>query len=342
MKLSVGQIREFVTGAARIKEINGETHLYRFSEEQENLYKERDRDFYNKTFCTSGIRLSFLTNSSTLFLKLNISTKESTRKYFSVDIFVDGVPVDYIDNFSNIALPIDYTQVDLPDGYFSKQIKLGDGIKKVCIYLPRMAVLSIEDIIIDDGAFAEPIKPPKKMLVFGDSITQGYDALRPSNHYITKIADEFDAEEFNVAIGGEIFFPELIDATSDIKPDYIIVGYGTNDWSKTEQHYFKENCQSFFKSLYNKYPDSKIFAITPIWRKDFEEKRCFGSFFAVEKDIKDICGKFDNISVISGWNLVPHDEKYFADLRLHPNDDGFMHYFSNLVEEIRKTNQNAK
>ena len=82
-----------------------------------------------------------------------------------------------------------------------------------------------------------------------------------------------------------------------------------------------------------------MFAITPIWRKDFEEKKCFSSFFDVEKEIKDICRKFDNISVISGWNLVPHDEEYFADLRLHPNDDGFRHYFSNLVEEIRKINQ---
>lgn len=336
MKLSGAQISKFVTGAVRIKETNGEMHLYRFSEEQENLYKERDRGFYNKTFCTSGIRLSFLTNSSTLFLKLNISTKESTRKYFSVDIFVDGVPVDYIDNFSTIALPIDYTQVDLPDGNFSKQIKLGEGTKRVCIYLPRMAVVSIEDIIVDDGSFVEPIKPPKKMLVFGDSITQGYDALRPSNHYIAKLADAFDVEEFNVAIGGEIFFPELIGAASDLKPDYVIVGYGTNDWSKTEQHCFKENCQSFFKSLYNKYPSSQICVLTPIWRRDYEEEKTFGSFFEVEKIINNICSKYGKITVVQGWDMVPHSENYYADLRLHPNDKGFEYYYKNLKKEFEK------
>ena len=82
MKLSCEQISKFVTGAVRTKEINGKMHLYRFSEEQESLYKERSIDFYNKTFCVAGIRLSFLTDSSTLFLKLNISTKESTRRYF--------------------------------------------------------------------------------------------------------------------------------------------------------------------------------------------------------------------------------------------------------------------
>ncbi len=336
MKLSFEQISEFTTGAVRIKELNGETHLYRFSEEQENLYKERDWDFYNKTFCTAGIRLSFLTNSSTLFLKLNISTKESTRKYFSVDVFVDGVPVDYIDNFSNIALPIDYTQADLPDGHFAKQIRLGDGMKKVCIYLPRMAVVAIEDIIVDDGAFVEPIKPSKKLLVFGDSITQGYDALRPSNHYIAKLANAFDVEEFNVAIGGEIFFPELIDAAGDLKPDYIIVGYGTNDWSKTEQPYFKENCQSFFKSLYDKYPSSQICVLTPIWRRDYEEAKPFGSFFEVEAIIKNICSNYSTISVVEGWDMVPHSENYYADLRLHPNDKGFEYYYKNLKKAFEK------
>lgn len=336
MKLSCEQISKFVTGAVRTKEINGKMHLYRFSEEQERLYKERSIDFYNKTFCAAGIRLSFLTDSSTLFLKLNISTKESTRKYFSVDIFVDGVPIDYIDNFSNVALPINYTQVDLPDGSFSKQIKLADGIKKVCIYLPKMAVVAIEDIIVDDGAFVEPVKPPKKMLVFGDSITQGYDALRPSNHYITKLADELDAEEFNVAIGGEVFFPELVDTANDLKPDYIIVGYGTNDWSKTEKHYFKENCEKFFKLLCNKYPSSQICVLTPIWRRDYEEERAFGSFFDVEAIIKSICSKYSKVTVVQGWDMIPHSETYYADLRLHPNDKGFEYYYKNLKKEIEK------
>ena len=50
MKLSFEQISEFTTGAVRIKELNGETHLYRFSEAQENLYKERDWDIQIQTF----------------------------------------------------------------------------------------------------------------------------------------------------------------------------------------------------------------------------------------------------------------------------------------------------
>ena len=34
--------------------------------------------------------------------------------------------------------------------------------------------------------------------------------------------------------------------------------------------------------------------------------------------------------------VTPKDEKYFADLRLHPNDDGFEYYEKNLYDKIKK------
>jgi len=34
---------------------------------------------------------------------------------------------------------------------------------------------------------------------------------------------------------------------------------------------------------------------------------------------------------------LPKEEKYFADLRLHPNDEGFKYYFENLYSEIEES-----
>ena len=70
----------------------------------------------------------------------------------------------------------------------------------------------------------------KRILCFGDSISQGYDALYPSNQYTPQLAKLLDAEEYNKAIGGEIFRPELALARDDFEPEYITVAYGTNDW----------------------------------------------------------------------------------------------------------------
>jgi len=172
--------------------------------------------------------------------------------------------------------------------------------------------------------------------VFGDSITQGYDALHPSNRYIAKIADKLGAEEFNKAIGGEMFFPELAALKESFEPDYILVSYGTNDWSHRDAETFKAKCKGFYENLAGNYPNSKIFAVTPIWRKDITEEKPFGDFETVDLLIRNAVKDCKNISVISGFDFVPKDEKYFADLRLHPNDEGFKHYAENLYNAIRK------
>lgn len=327
-------VENIILGANRFEHVNDELHILRFTEQQAKIYKNRDEGFYNKTFCSAGVKLSFKTNSTKLFLKFRVSTKKSTRKYFSIDILVDDIPVDYIDNFSDVDLPAEYANIPLQDGIVSKEINLGGGIKNVCVHLPRMAIVSIMDISIDDNAFIEPIKVKKKMLVFGDSIAQGYDALRPSNHYLARLANKLNAEEINLAIGGEIFFPELVGTDLKINPEYIIVGYGTNDWSKTKKDDFKKRCYKFFEILCEKYLSSNIYVITPIWRKNFEEEKPFGSFFDVEKIIYDITSQYSNIKVISGWDLVPHNEKYFGDLILHPNDKGFECYYNSILKKF--------
>lgn len=334
MKLNFNQIKEITTGAILVSKEDGMISLKRFTREQEELYKVTNQDFYNKTFSTAGIKFLFKTDSESLFLKLKTMIS-SSRKYFSVDVFVDGKPIGYIDNFSNIELPQNYTQMEFPLGDFSKKFHLGKGEKTVCVHLPWSVKTLIEEISIDDNAFCEGIKPKNKLIAFGDSITHGYDALRPSNRYVAKLANMLNAEEFNKAIGGERFFPELAKLQDSFMPDYITVAYGTNDWSGIDQETFKNKCKDFYTNLSQIYPQAKIFAITPIWRKDMGEYRIFGSFGEVEKNIKNTVKGIENITVISGIDFVPKEEKFFADLRLHPNDDGFEYYAGNLYKKIK-------
>ena len=334
MNLNLSQIREITLGAVRIEEINNSIHFYRFTKQQEELYKKRSDDFYMKSFATSGVKLRFRTNSQTLFLRTEI-TRGSSRTYFAFDVFVNGVKIDTLNNFSDIDMPQNYTTLKLPHGEFSKEFNLGVGDKEVCIYFPWSVNAVVKELALDDDSFIKPIKPYKRMLCFGDSITQGYDALCPCNKYISKLADMLNAEEYNKAIGGEIFFPELAATREDFKPDYITVAYGSNDWNRCNEEEFICNCKEFFYNLNNSYPNSKIFAITPIWRKDMDESRVFGEFKNVAEDIQNQVAEFDNVSVIQGFEFVPQDENLFADLRLHPNDKGFEFYFENLATKIK-------
>lgn len=333
MKLNLEQLKQITTGAVNIRKENGMFLFSRFTEEQEKLYQITYEGFSDKTHTTSGIKFSFKTDSKNLFTKIKTSQK-TTRTYFSVDVFVNEVPIGYIDNFSEVKLEGDYTKDEFSLGEFSKNFMLGDGEKTVCVHLPWSVKTLVEEISIDDDAFIEGIKPAKKLLAFGDSITQGYDALRPSNRYVAKLADKLDAEEFNKGIGGECFFPDLAELKEAFVPDYITVAYGTNDWSKIDKETFKKNSKAFYENISKNYPDSKIFAITPIWRKDCNEAKPMGEFQVLEQYIKEAVAECKNVTIIPGYNLVPGDECYFADLWLHPNDDGFEHYVENLYNKI--------
>ncbi len=331
--MQLSQIKDITLGAVRIEENENGFNFYRFTTEQEELYKKRSNDFYMKSFATSGVKMRFCTNSQNLFLKVLVSPG-SSRTYFSFDVFVNGQRIDLLNNFSNISLPADYVKISLPLGEFSKNFNLGIGEKEVCIYFPWSVKAIIKEITIDDHAFVKPVKPSKKMLCFGDSITQGYDALCPSNKYITKLSNLLDAQEFNKAIGGEILFPDLASTKEDFMPDYVTVAYGTNDWNFCTQEEFAQNCKNFLSNITANYTNAKVLVITPIWRKEHTEDRPFGEFENVDKIIKSVAQNFKNLTVVSGFNFVEHNEKYFADLRLHPNDKGFAQYFENLSKQI--------
>ena len=209
-----------------------------------------------------------------------------------------------------------------------------EGEKEICIYFPWSVNGILKDLILDDGASVTPVKPKFKMLCFGDSITQGYDALYPSGKYTSLLADYLDAEEFNKGYGGDGFCPELIDTEEDFVPEYIFGAYGTNDWSCHTAENFDTYCKHFYKNLSEKYPSAKIYAISPIWRKDYATPRKFGDFLSVEDHIRDAVAEFENITFIPGFNLLEHDENLFRELSLHPNDDGFKQYFESLKKYI--------
>ena len=339
MKLTLQQIKDITIGAAYVDLEDDNVVFHRFTKPQEELYEEvsrhQERNFYDRCHATAGIRMRFVTDSRSLSLSC-VAIGYTSRNFFSADIFVNGVLADCVDNFSSADFPQDYADYEFSLGEFSKTAELGEGEKEVCIYFPWSVGLSVRKLELDDGAYVKSAKREKILLAYGDSITQGYDALRPSNRYASLLADMLGADEYNKGIGGEFFFPPLATLSDNICPDYITVAYGTNDWSGKEEADFKIRCREFYQNLKKLYPDSKIFALTPIWRKDYMEERAFGDFHNVEKDIREAVADIDGITVIRCFDFVPKSEEYFGDLRLHPNDSGFEHYAKALCDEIKK------
>lgn len=334
MKLTAEQIRECSKGAVRIEEDGGYIKFNRFTKEQEDLYK--NNRLYIRTFATAGIKLLFKTDSENIRMKV-FTAPSTNRSFFAFDFFVNKKYIGALSNFSEREITYNNLYDDFPLGEFEKTFKIGKGLKEVSIYFPWSVCAFVTELEVDDGAVIIPVKTEKRLLCFGDSITHGYDALRPSARYISKLADFLGAEEINKAVGGEVFFPELANTKEDFIPDYITVAYGTNDWNGRGREDFKQSCKLFLEDLSRNYLQSKIFVITPIWRKDLNEYRECGAFNGIENYIKKKCEPMKNTTVISGFNLIPHDESLFSDYRLHPNDAGFEYYFKNLIPYVCDT-----
>lgn len=333
MKLNFEQIKAISTGAVRFEEDEHGVRLYRFTKKQEQLYEERNIEFYDRSQSTAGVKLSFKTNSKSLSIKTKIVPRYC-RRYFSFDVFVNGEVKGYLDNFAADVCMDTYIKTKLLSEQFEKEFDLGEGVKTVQVYLPWAVQAVIEEISLDDNTFVEPVKAGKTLLAFGDSITQGMDAMRPSNRYVTKLANYLGADEVNKGISGECYFPPLAEAKDDLNPDYITVAYGTNDWFKKRRDIFQVNSKAFYQALRKNYPNAPIYAITPIWRADFQEEREFGLFEDVETDICEAVKGIEHVTVIRGYDFIPKDTSYFADSRLHPNDKGFEKYFKKLCMEI--------
>ena len=336
MKLNFEQLSAVTSGAVRTWEDEQGFHACRFSKADTEAYLARRLDFQFKALSTSGIVLRFCTDSPTLRLSVDTGFGYS-RRYFAVDVLTDGCWIGSLKNYDRSMWDAKYSTLDVPLGAFSGVFDLGEGTKTVELYLPWSVECVINALELADGASLVPVKREKKLLAFGDSITQGYDALEPRNKYITRLADRLGMEEINKAIGGEVFWPELATMGADLEPSLITVAYGTNDFDNRPCDDLEKACRAFFKNLRKTYPDTPILALTPVWRKDWNKiKESYEGFYQVEQVIRHATADIPGITLIRGWELIPHEETCYGDLKLHPSDEGFRHYFENLWKTIER------
>lgn len=334
MILNGKQIASATRGANRVVEGEDGFRFFRFSEDEERAYQ--GTSFEGKTASPAGVELVFHTDAAAVTLSVFVE-KATTRGYFAFDVFSNGAYVGSLKNFEDGSLLCGYAGKPRPMGEFEQRFALGEGQKQVRVVLPWSVFVTVHRIELEDATAFEPVEAPaKKLLLYGDSITHGYDALHPSGSYAARLTRALGCEGFNKAIGGEMFRPALGEADSGVKADIVTVAYGTNDWNKLDADTFRANCRGFLSALCERQRDARIFVITPIWRSDEDEPpRPFGPFADVERIMREVCADLPVI-VIRGYDFLPHDIATFGDTKLHPNLNGFDFYFHSLLSEIQK------
>lgn len=329
MELSLQQIKWITHGAVRVEQENDTVRFFRFTKEQEELYRNYTAapSFYNRTFATAGITLEFDTDSEKLHLAVQVRTGCGFR-WFTHSIFADDRRIGEISGF----VPENAPSVSA-EGTFL----LGAGMKRIRIHFPWNEISELRTLSLDDGAKVIPVPKKRRVLLFGDSITQGYTTWLPENSYASRIARAMDADLTNKGIGGEVFRPALADLPEPNQPELILTAYGVNDWSSKTEENFAFDCMAFFKNLRKHYPQARIVELTPIWHKAKEEKE--KTHWPSQKLTDHMVAAAEavgHMTVLDGMELVPWDTACFVEDQIHPNDIGFAYYARALKERLRE------
>jgi len=104
---------------------------------------------------------------------------------------------------------------------------------------------------------------------------------------------------------------------------------GTNQFGTESM----DGIEEYYKLLKEIYGNTPVLCILPIWRGDVENG--LPTLIKFCNNLKAIVEKYDNITIVEGFKLIPHLPEYFLD-KLHPNCLGSEVYGRNLVLEIEK------
>lgn len=332
MKLTIEQLSSALCGVVSMNEEPDGTGiaLHRFTAAQEEVYSSTTLSA--KCYASSGIRLSFRTDSDRLTLRGNASAA-SSRSFYTFDLVINGKLSESFSNVDPSSLPKELC-ASYPLGDFSKTFLLGPGEKSVSLYFPFSVKIVLTELSLSDGASFIPERPKKKLLLYGDSITQGYDTMHPSQHFGALLAEALGAELINKGIGAEIFRPALAACPDPYRPDFIVSAYGTNNWRHdASPDVTRESCNAYYQALATSYPGVPIYALTPLMRLDRYDNAW--DFHLITEMIRSCAEMLENVTMIDTYPFLPADPSYFSDLRLHPNDKGFALYAKELIKSLK-------
>lgn len=331
MELTYQQIRAVTHGAVRVREKEDGIRFFRLTEEQMEMFREDNPDIMHNC---AGIKLVFRTNSRSLALKAFIEGTLYWWPVYSFDVQVNGETIGHMDNFSHLENFVPEYDMKMTYGQVQGRFDLGEEEKVVTVHLPWCKQFLLQQVELDDGAFAEPVQK-KKLLMYGDSITQGYSATRPACRMAAYLAAALDMEECNRAVAGTVFLPRVAACRDEVSPDLITVAYGINDWyrGKTAAEFYAD-CSLFVENVRRNHPEVPIFVISPVCCLNAEPEKPHCAFAEIGRQLQLACQNFEQVCFISGEALMPRDHSLFFD-GLHPNDKGFTVYAENLTRAIQ-------
>ena len=296
-------------GVYDVKE-DGDTYIpVRFSDERLDAYADEVHIPYSK--CTTGIRLDFYTDATEIAFHFTVTDGhyDGDARYpnDTFDVFEDGEYQKSVDVYQNSEF---------------SYVRKATEESRITIEFPTFHGVALSDIQVGNARPYEDYE--HRILIFGDSISQGLFAEKPSDNYINTLCRNLNADYMNLSVGGEKFRPDALDKDVHYDPTHILVVLGTNDWhQKYTVNDIRSNASAYYDRITFYYPDVPVTVITP-----FEDQ---GELYV--NAYNEAAEKY-GCYVIDGRTLLSSTAENLFD-EVHPNSYGFSILAENLLPILK-------
>ena len=317
MKLSEKTLIKFCKGTLRYTYENGYFTTFRYSNEQTEFMADPSYDYgwRNRAKFSGGIRMELVTDAT--FIAFDYKASDKHERSNTVDLYVNG------------TLTSVYKIGDKLKG--SIRFDLPEGENKIAIYLPCESIFSIKNFTLD-GGYKSVKDKGQKVLIIGDSITQGAGPDISSAAYIHALQRKTGYNILGQGVGGYRYEPRDLMKIKDFEPDKILVFLGTNYYDTPfEQYDYKGAVEEFYVRLTELYPDTPILSVTPLWRNNNVD---WPRFMWCIDTIKNACRKHPSVTMVDGFTLMPNVDQCLAD-GVHPNTYGSTMLAENLYKVMK-------
>lgn len=319
-------LRDLFFGIEFLKVSDGYIYPYRLTESQLKRYKKMPKCPFPRT--CAGIKAAFSTDAEKISFeyirsKFWVYYEGNVPKF---EIWVDG---SFFGEFE-----IDISE-DTSKGEVVFLVGKPNVSKNIEIYFPHNAEIGVKNLKF--GNFVPLARREKRLLVMGDSISQGLMGNTSSFCYTEQLANFFDMEILNKSVGGDCFDYTAIERGS-FEPTHVLTALGTNDvaFAESAEDFARIdlNIRKYLEKALEVYKGAEFALVTAPYHlswcvgDDFRRGLLMNVREAAERHAREL-----GIFVIDGFSMVPHTKKFYAD-DAHPNDAGFERYAFNIIKAL--------
>ena len=319
MKLSNKTLTKLYKGACYFEFENGYLCAYRYSKTQIDHMSKEGYDTYwlNRALISGPQRIELVTDATEISFDYKASEPHVNAN--TIDLYVNGVLSSVYKIENNLKGKVEF--------------KMNEGKKTVSIYLPCESTLKVKNFTINGSYKSVKTKGPR-VLILGDSITQGAGPSIASLSYANGLSRELGYNILAQGIGGYRFEPDDLMTVEGFDPDKIIIALGTN-WFNVTSYDYESYARAYYKKINEVFGKKPVLVITPLWKSNVEPQDWERFYWCIDV-IKDECKKYDNFTIVDGFELIPNVDECFSD-KVHPNAFGSIYLTNNLVKAIKKT-----